>query len=63
MRQIVIALSMAAGIACGIAACGTNEMRENGTPDPNGTVYPGYGTGGSSNERPADTSQPAAPNR
>jgi len=63
MRQAVIALSIAAVIACGVAACGTNEMRENGTPDPNGTVYPGYGTGGSSNERPADTNQPAAPSR
>jgi hypothetical protein len=56
-------LSIAAGIACSIAACGTNEMRENGTANPNGTVYPGYGTGGSSNERPADTNQPPAPSR
>ncbi|HUC66069.1 MAG TPA: hypothetical protein VMA53_11605 [Stellaceae bacterium] len=59
MRQIIIA----SAILAGIAACGTNEMRQNGTPDPNGTVYPGYGTNGSGNERPADTSQPTAPSR
>lgn len=43
MRQIVLALATLASLACGIAACGTNEMRQNGTPDPNATSYPGYG--------------------
>jgi len=43
MRQIVIALLMAANLALALAACGHNEMRQNNTEDPNGTLYPGYG--------------------
>jgi len=42
MRHIVIASLIAASLAFGIAACASNEMRQNGTDNPNGTLYPSY---------------------